>query len=290
MKELISVIIPTYKRPERLLRTVKSVLSQSYKNFELLIINDDNENSDLDGIIRKIDDKRIKLFSNSRSKGANGARNTGIINSKGNYLAFLDDDDEWMTNYLETQLNCLMVTDKKVGLVYGGYLLERDSKWIPNFQKKEGELFSDIILDKLFIGASSNIFIKKEIIEKVGLWDEDLLRQQDLEFLIRIFKHYKGAYNQELILKVYGHNDPRPEKSYHSREEFVKKIRPHLNSISDKEKAIFFSNHYRRQALYLIEMKSFGAARKNWYKAFKNRKISVKKDGKLIISLLGSFN
>ncbi len=289
MEELISVIIPTYKRPEKLLRTIKSVVSQTYTNFEVLVINDDVEESNLLERINELKDGRIKLLKNQRTKGANGARNTGIINASGRYIAFLDDDDEWMTNYLETQVKTLKNTNEKVGLVYGGYLLEKKSKWTPVFQKKEGNLFADIILDKLFIGASSNIFIKEEIIKKVGLWDEDLARQQDLEFLIRVFKYFEVVYNPELILKVYGHNDPKPEKSFHSREEFLTKVLPHLNHFLDKQKALFYSNHYRRQAGYLLKMKSYNSAKECWLKAFKNKKIAFKKDIKLILIVLNIF-
>lgn len=289
MKELISVIIPTFKRPEKLLRAVKSVRAQTYKEFELIIINDDIDHSDINEMISKLDDNRLKLFSNSGVKGANGARNTGILKAKGIYLAFLDDDDEWMINNLESQLNCLRNTDEKVGLVYGGYLMENNSKWTAIYQNKQGDLYAEIILDKLYIGASSNIFIKKEIIKKVGLWDQKLARQQDLEFLIRVFKHYKAVYNPKLILKVYGHNDPVPEKSFHSREEFLNKVSHHLDHISEKQKALFLSNHYRRQAMYLIEMGDFKKSKNYWLKSFRNKKVSIKKDIKIAIALIKSL-
>ena len=286
MKDLISVIIPTYKRPEKLLRTVKSVVNQTYKNLEILVVNDDRGKNNL---LTGLKDDRIKIIKNERSKGANGARNTGIINAKGFFIAFLDDDDEWLPNYAETQLNCLKETSEDVGLVYGAYMIEENNKWMPKFQRIEGDILAELITDKFRIGASSNIFIKKEIIDKIGLWDEEMARQQDLEFLVRVFKHYKVVCNQELILKVYGHNDPDPEKTFLSREIFCEKILPHLDDILEDQKALFFSNHYRRQTNFLIKMKSFKKAKKYWLKAFGNKKISIRKDGKILISLLKSF-
>lgn len=286
MKDLITVIIPTFKRPEKLLRTVKSVVNQSYKNLEILVVNDDLSNDDL---LVGFKDERLKIIQNERSKGANGARNTGIINAKGYFIAFLDDDDEWLPNYAETQIKCLKETGEDVGLVYGSFLLEVNDKWIPRHQNITGNILAEFITDQFRIGASSNIFIKKEIIDKIGFWDEEMARQQDLEFLSRVFKNYKVVCNQEVVLKIYGHNDPDPEKTFVSREKFYNKILPHLDEISEDQKALFYSNHFRRQTNFLIKMRSFEKAKKYWLKAFGNKKISVRKDGKILISLLKSF-
>jgi len=293
MDNLISVIIPTYKRQEKLMRAVNTVLVQTHKNIEIIIINDDLENNLSIEMFEHLNDDRIKLVNNKRTKGANGARNTGILIAKGKYLAFLDDDDEWLINYLETQFNRLRITNDKVGLVYGGYLLEKNSKWIPYSYEKEGNLFTELIIGKFSIGASSNIFIKREIINRIGLWDEDLLRQQDLEFLIRIFDGFDAVFNNNMVVKIYGHNEPNPIKAYDEREKFLNKISGQLLKLNEKKVKIFFSNHYRRQALYKIKNGDFKKAKMNWLKAFSYKKVSFnsfRKDIKLVLAVMNKLN
>lgn len=291
MDELISVIIPTYKRPIKLLRALNSVLSQRHRKLEILVVNDDPHDTLLFEMINELNDNRIILLKNERTKGANGARNTGIIHAKGNFIAFLDDDDEWLNDTLETQLERLKPTDNNVGLVYGGYLLEKGTKWVSNYYMREGDLFSDLITGVLSVGASSNIFIKKEIIPKVGLWDEELLRQQDLEFLVRVFKQYQVVFNNNLVAKIYGHNEPNPQKAFDEREKFLNKISPLLIHLNKGDAKLFFSNHYRRQTLFLIKMGGIKKAKQYWLKAFSYQKISLtslRKDIKLVIEIFNN--
>lgn len=288
MQDLVSVIIPTYKRPDRLERSVRSVLNQNYSNFEVIIVDDDKVGNESVKVIENLDDKRITLLKNQRAKGANGARNTGILNSKGKYLAFLDDDDEWLANNLISQIDRIKDTDDKTGMVYGGYLMEKNNNWLENYQNKEGDLFSDLLLDKLYIGASSNIFIKKEVIKKVGLWDENLKRQQDLEFLLRVFKDFHVVFNKNIIARIYGHNDPPPSRSYKAREDFLKTISSDLDKLPDRQRREFLSNHFRRQSMYQTQERNYKESVKLWKKAFNQKKFSFKKDVKIVLAFIKS--
>lgn len=288
--ELISVIIPTFKRPDRLDRALLSVLNQTYENFEVLIINDDSNNLELEVIINKYKDQRVRLFNNERKKGANGARNTGILNAKGKYLAFLDDDDEWLPIYLRTQHEKIFNSEENTGLVYGSYLLQTKNKWTPVKQNKSGDVFIAYLLDKFSIGASSNIFIKSTIIKTVGLWNEELQRQQDIEFLIRVFIKYNTLFNENIVLKVYGHNAPDPEKAFREREIFFDIVKDHVESLKAKDRKHFLSNHYRRQVTHLLNMGFYRKATNYWIKGFTNRPISIKADRRVFLAFLKSIS
>ena len=128
---LISVIIPYFKKKNFILSSVRSVLRQTYKNFEIIIIYDDSEKEEL-SYIRKICrlDKKINLIVNKKNLGAGISRNIGISRSKGNFIAFLDSDDAWYANKLELQMkfmnqhkadfsftsyNLINSKDKKIG-------------------------------------------------------------------------------------------------------------------------------------------------------------------------------
>ena len=131
--DLVSIIIPYYKKKEYICSTVKSVLNQNYKNLEIIIIYDDDDKSDL-GLIKKIVglDKKIKLIINKKNFGVAYSRNLGIKKSKGKYIAFLDSDDLWKKNKIKSQLkfmkkNNYLIShtnyeiidhrDKKIGLM-----------------------------------------------------------------------------------------------------------------------------------------------------------------------------
>jgi len=289
MDNLISVIVPTFKRPDRLLRALRSVLNQSYPDYEILVVDDDPNENDLAIILDDLKDDRVKLFKNDRTKGANGARNTGILKSNGDYLAFLDDDDEWLPDYLQSQCSILSSTDDSFGLVHADFYVEENNGWEEKHQDFQGAILVELITDQFRIGSGSNIFIKKAAIQTAGLWDEEMKRQQDLEFLVRILSNFKACSNPVVGLKIYGHNDPSPEKTFETREIYVDKILKYLNRLSISDQKLFYSNHYRRQTNYLMKMKAYKKGLSYWKKAIENKLVVPRKDGKIIISFLKSF-
>jgi len=104
--DLVSIILPYYKKKKFISKTIQSVVNQKFKKFELIIIYDDPDKSDLN-LIKKIckKDKRIKILVNKLNKGAGYSRNKGINKANGKYIAFLDADDIWHPNKIKFQLN-----------------------------------------------------------------------------------------------------------------------------------------------------------------------------------------
>ena len=100
---LVTVIIPTYNRANQISRAIHSVQAQSYKHWELLIV-DDASNDDTAKIISNIADSRIQYIRHETNQGAAAARNTALAQAKGEYIAFLDSDDEWIPAKLEKQV------------------------------------------------------------------------------------------------------------------------------------------------------------------------------------------
>ena len=103
--KLVSVIVPTYNVEEYISRTINSILAQTYSNFELLIIDDESPDRSVE-ICQQFKDSRLKIIS-QKNRGLAGARNTGIRNAKGEYLAFLDADDLWLPKKLENHVQHL---------------------------------------------------------------------------------------------------------------------------------------------------------------------------------------
>ncbi len=107
---VISVIIPTYNRETKLLMSVESVLSQSYRDIEIIIV-DDGSTDHTEDAVRLLKDSRIRYIRHPRNLGASKARNTGVINANGEYVAFHDSDDVWHADKLEEELKALLASD-----------------------------------------------------------------------------------------------------------------------------------------------------------------------------------
>jgi len=204
---IVSVIIPTHNRAGMLKRAIDSVLSQTYKDFELIIV-DDGSKDNTRQVAESYKDKRIRFFQHKTTKGASAARNTGIKKVRGKYLAFLDDDDEWIPKKLEKQMPIIINSSKKVGLVYGWMEYFQDGKSIKVYNPKlKGNVFKSMLSTQA-IGGCPTLVIKKEVIQKVGLFDENLPRGNDGDFIRRISKYYLVDFIPEIVANVYvGHKD-----------------------------------------------------------------------------------
>lgn len=118
---LISVIVPTFKRAQLLRRSVRSVLAQTYRNLELLVI-DDCSPDETPQVMAEFDDPRVRYIRLERNQRAARARNIGIEAARGELIAFQDDDDVWLINKLARQVECLQNAPADVGLCIAGYL------------------------------------------------------------------------------------------------------------------------------------------------------------------------
>ncbi|WP_415275968.1 glycosyltransferase family 2 protein [Candidatus Pelagibacter sp. Uisw_116] len=159
--ELVSIITPYYKKKKYIELTINSVLQQTYKNFELIIIYDDQNKEDLNllkNLIKK--DKRIKLYINKKNLGAGRSRNKGIKFSKGSLIAFLDSDDLWTRNKLKKQI--FFMKKNLIDISHTSYhIINSDNKIIGSRRAKD--MNHRLLLSSCDIGLST-VIMKKEII------------------------------------------------------------------------------------------------------------------------------
>ena len=194
---LVSIIIPTYQRPALVEKAVESVLNQTHKNIEIIIVDDNHPESvfrkSTELLFSNYPDERVHYYKHRNNEGANTARNTGFKYSSGDYIAFLDDDDEYYVNKIEIQLTVAEQNKSRKGvLVFVGAEIiknevSRFSFWI---LKKEGTIyFADReVLFSNFIGSNSFVLIDRSSFEKVGGYDETLPSCQDWDLWIRLAK------------------------------------------------------------------------------------------------------
>ena len=160
--DLVSVIIPYYKKRKFISETINSALNQSYKNLEILIIYDDEDCSDLD-FIKEIRDRdsRISIIKNDKKMGAGISRNIGISKSKGKYVAFLDADDMWRSDKISKQINFMIENGYEAS--HTSYSIISEDKQIKGYRKARNFFQLNQLLKSCDIGTST-VILKKNLL------------------------------------------------------------------------------------------------------------------------------
>lgn len=183
----VSVIIPTYNRCDTLKKAIQSVFDQTYKDFEIIVVNDGSTDQTAE-YLATIQNDRFNFVSFDSNRGGNHARNEGVNRAQGEYLAFLDDDDLWAPNKLEEQIKCL--SDEKVEVCFTGLNVYTSKEIFIKYifkKAKHNNLYKSIMNDN-FIGGSSSIVVKREKVLEIQGFDTNLPALQDWDLLIRLFK------------------------------------------------------------------------------------------------------
>lgn len=201
----VSVIVPAYNAMQFLPKTVDSVLKQTYQDFEIFIINDGSTDN-IEEWVRTVEDKRVRLIS-QHNQGQSAARNEGIKNSSGQYIAFLDADDLWAPSKLEKQVQVLD-SNPDTGLVYSWVSLidendhPLDKTWTIS---EEGDVWLKLIEGNI-IACGSVPMIRRSCVEVVGLFEKFPFACEDWDYWLRIASHYSFEVLKEVL--VYYRDSP----------------------------------------------------------------------------------
>lgn len=200
----VSVVIPTYNRVDMVLRAVESVLKQSFENFECIVVDDGSS----DGTFEKlsiIDDSRLKLIT-QENKGVSAARNTAVKNSRGNYIALLDSDDEWEPRKFEKQL--LFMKEGRFEITQTDEIWIRKGKRVNQCKKHEKPegFFFDRSLAMCMVSPSCVIFSRK-FWDDVGPFDEEMAACEDYDLWLRSYEYPVGLLQERLTIKHGGRPD-----------------------------------------------------------------------------------
>lgn len=200
MDKLVSVIIPSYKTKGGLVVSIDSVLMQSYKNVEVIVIDDNDPLSEYrkttEALMLKYENNKfVKYLKHSKNLNGAAARNTGIRASKGDYIAFLDDDDTFLFEKIEKQVNYLE-SHHAVEAVYG--YVQIDGKSVVT-NPYEGNAVIPLLCERTRMFTSALMF-RRDAIEAIGGFDESFRRHQDFELMVKFFlKGFKVGCMQEVV-------------------------------------------------------------------------------------------
>jgi glycosyltransferase involved in cell wall biosynthesis len=209
---LISVIIPTYNRADLLPRAVRSACGQTYRNLEILIVDDaSSDNTEEIALGLEKEDARVRYIKREKNGGESAARNTGIRKSTGEYVAFLDSDDEWLPEKIEKQMK---VFEKNAGSLLGGVFCGYENVCKQNKKTSKerpfsfrGDISKQILLQNVVLGGGSGLMIKKKYLDIAGIFDEHKLLKigPDYELWIRLAQHCHFDYVPDVCFRYYIH-------------------------------------------------------------------------------------
>ena len=201
MDSIVSIIMPTYNRAHIISRAIESVLAQTYGEFELIVIND-GSTDDTERVISEYTDNRIHAINLRENKGACYARNQGIDISQGDFIAFLDSDNEWDVDYLENRIRFINKCEENVGAVFGSTRVIRKGESIrfPSDEVckrlKEYSSNEQYIKEMLYgnVIDTNTILLKRDALCSIGGFNESLKRLQDWEYFFRVLLQSKYGF------------------------------------------------------------------------------------------------
>lgn len=208
MDDKISIILPTYNRENVIGRAIHSILQQTYDRYEILVI-DDGSSDQTQEVVKQIADDRIRYIRLEENHGAGYARNVGIQESKYDYIAFLDSDDEWKRFKLELQIQRMKELSREVGLVYCRMAGERGGGrgrfYVPAYEYDnsflEGHMFQ-FLLRKNVIGTPTMLF-RRECLEQAEGFKTSLRCMEDYELVLRVARNWEIGFVDEELVEIH---------------------------------------------------------------------------------------
>lgn len=274
---VVSVVVPTYNRADGLAVTIESVLAQTLTEFELIIV-DDSSTDDTETVVSQYDDDRITYIRHEHNRGGSAARNTGIDTARGKYVALLDSDDVWAPEKLERQIALLESRSDEWVAAYCGFERQRTGAnsrlralfdaVLPPSERPGIEGGEELVAESLLLrgfstGGSSTLLVRRDVVKRMGGFDESFERQQDWEFRNRVVREGKLAYVDEVLMTKRESNAPAAETVERSISHYLDTFSTEVRTLEDAGYDVtgrhlyliscaFFSEGKFREGLYYL--------------------------------------
>ena len=243
----VSVIIPTYNSAQYLTAAIESVLQQTFKDFEVLVI-DDGSTDNTSEIIKEFGDSVRYIYQ--ENQGVSVARNTGIKNSKVKYVAFLDADDVWMPTKLEKQITAIKENPTSKACYTEYISVSSDMK--PQELRRmrcEDDILSNLLLRGNVIGPPSSVLVERELIEELGGFDSNLSLSADWEMWIRLASVTEWTFVKEPLFMYRQHSLSMGRNTKLLEEDTVRLLEksfamPHLSNELKARRNAAYAYHY----------------------------------------------
>ena len=211
MNPIVSVVIPTYGRPDKIRRALASVEQQTFNDIEIIVVDDNGAGrlqDETESIVLGFSSQHsITFLKHESNLGYAAARNTGIAHACGQFIAFLDDDDEWSESKIDSQVRKLeSASCLDAGFVYCRSINLMDDGTVYSAEAagsgEEGEIYESLLAGDV-IGASSKVLFRKCALDKVGPLDESLPTRADHDLFLRVAEKFSVCYVDEPLVNFY---------------------------------------------------------------------------------------
>ncbi|WP_100639765.1 glycosyltransferase family 2 protein [Marinobacter salexigens] len=293
MKGLVSVIVPVYNRAHLVAETIESILLQSYKSVEIVLINDGSTDNSL-AVLREYESRfpdRIRVIDQP-NQGQIIARNNGIKRARGKYIAFLDSDDLWIENKLEWQIPLF---SEGVGLVYGGVELINEygdtTGFDPCDAAIQGEIYPQLLVKNRMTGGS--VVVLREALEKVGVFDPEFSAAENWDLWLRICKEYQARLVDKPVVKYRLHQNNMSKDVALMQHAKLQIMEKHCDKKSPDNLVARYSKMaeadlFYRLGVYYFSQEQFGEAIRNFLRVMVISPFYEDTPVRLLRSLLGS--
>lgn len=277
-RPLVSVVVPTYDRPEYLVGAVESVCAQSYHPVELLVV-DDCSPRPAEPVVDDVDTgalDRVRVIRHETNLGGNAARNTGIEAARGDIIAFLDDDDRWEPTVVETYVRAFRDAGDDVGLVgVGSKTLDADGDRVGALLPDFGDDPVETLLSGMLVGSFSRFAVRRWAVDAAGLPDERFPAWQDWEWQFRLAQHCRFASVPEplVVRREAGHGQITDNFERRATEAYPLLLDAYLPAMAERSerdarrfRALLtrtlghhglYTGHYREGVRYLLRSLRF---------------------------------
>lgn len=258
MIPLVSVIITTYARPENLLRAIESVQNQTYKNVEIIVVDDNGKDTPYQKETAEllhplIEQHAITYLVHEVNKNGSAARNTGFKHANGQYINFVDDDDVLRPGKIETQVAKLEGCPAQYGAVYCSINIIGQKKQIKLENRLEGNLTEQLLSGEVRFNTTSILF-RRLAIEVLKGWDESFYRHQDWELMVRFFRLYNVGCCPVILMDKYSTPNVisrNPLKAVEYNNKFLSTFADDIQKTSNPKK--IFQHHKQNLALVCLK-------------------------------------
>jgi glycosyltransferase involved in cell wall biosynthesis len=200
----VTVVIPTYNRAHFLPRSLDSVLAQTHEDFEVLVV-DDGSSDGTAALMADYRDRdgRVRYLVQPQNAGVSAARNRGLHEARGEFIAFLDSDDEWFPEKLKRQVELFRTLPESVGMIYTGVEAVASNGRRVDLPKHRGQLYRHLLVKNVIHGGGSNVMLRRAAVERAGSFDEHIPAIEDYDYWIRVAKEFEVDFVPEPLVRYY---------------------------------------------------------------------------------------
>jgi glycosyltransferase involved in cell wall biosynthesis len=276
-KPLVSVIIPTYNSASFVRQSVESVLRQTYDNFEVIVV-DDGSTDNTEAVLLSYKDAIRYIKKNNG--GPSGARNLGINEAKGEFIAFQDADDIWLPEKLQLQIEHFK-QNPHLGVVFTGSVRFNESGLLDSNIRKGYTVPTGMIFDKLLTEhfvAMPSVMVRKSCLDEIGLFEETLIGNEDFNLYLRLARKYAFGFVNQVLVHIRIHENNLSDNLEQMCEDEIKNLDKIASMFPDAHipKRKLSAGIYARFGRYYFSQQRFDEAQSCFQKAFRLSPVLVK--------------